>query len=476
MRNTFNSKYFLWFNAMNSSYVWFILIFLIHLLFKIQFIPESSYWYDEIISVKAASLDFGHIKHESEWDNNPPFYYYCLSVWIKIFNDSEFVTRLLSVIFTSLAGALLFILTKKYFNLSAAISASLLFISSNFIYYYSYEARAYSLILLLGLTSTYFFFELKNTISKSLIFYLGLFNFLLIYTHYISGIILFIQVVFTLLFLKKKQKLYFSLSLLLTLTFIFLRFTKKQWLLILNFNSPTNKFWLEKSTFLSLKKTFSTFLFSDSFIVPILSIIVLSLCYVLIKQKRDIFYVLYINSIGIGAVFLLYFFGLFTSIFLDRYLIYTLPFIFLSVVIIINYVQKSYFFLGIIIPFCFFQISTINYHIDKNMDYKNTVKFIKKVKSEHDLCIIKSKDMEPLFGYYYLKDYFKTKEFPKSENIIVSTNLQGLNLNEYSKIYVMDTYLKSIEDERQFINNILQIKRQIFQTQFYKGVKITVYK
>ena len=178
-----------------NIYLYFFIVFIVNFLFKIFYLDYSSFWFDEIISVQSASLDFGHIKHVSEWDKNPPFYYYCLSVWIKLINDSEYTVRLLSVIFSSLAAGFVFILANKWINKTTAIISSFLFLSSDVLYYYSHEARAYSLILLLSLISTYFYFKLKESYSYKLIIALGVVNFLMIYTHYISGIIIVFQAI-----------------------------------------------------------------------------------------------------------------------------------------------------------------------------------------------------------------------------------------------------------------------------------------
>ncbi len=145
-----------------NIWLYFLIIIIINILFKIVYLGYSSFWFDEIVSVESAWLDFGHIKHVSEWDNNPPFYYYCLSVWIKLLNDSEFCVRLLSVIFSSFSAGIVFLLANKYFNKTTAIIASFLYLSSNFLYFYSHEARAYALIGLLVLVSSYLFLDFRN--------------------------------------------------------------------------------------------------------------------------------------------------------------------------------------------------------------------------------------------------------------------------------------------------------------------------
>ena len=184
----------------NRLWLYFFIIVLVNILFKIIQLGLSSFWYDEIVSVESASLDFGHIKHVSEWDNNPPFYYYCLSVWIKLFNDSEFCVRLLSVIFSSLSAGVIFLLANKFFNKITAIVVSFLYLSSNFLYFYSHEARAYTLISLLVLVSSYLFLNFRENNSWKHLIFLGIINFLITYTHYIAGLVVVFEVLLMLFY------------------------------------------------------------------------------------------------------------------------------------------------------------------------------------------------------------------------------------------------------------------------------------
>ena len=186
----------------NSKYLYFTTIFgllFFNLLLKISFLDAEPFWYDEIISVKSSLLGFGHIKHQSEWDNNPPFYYYCLWVWIKLFGVSEFKIRLLSVIFSCISASLLFVLVKKYFNYLTALFSVLIFSLHDFSYAYTHEARCYTLVVLLTLLSTLVFLKLLENSNYKTILLLGLINFLIVYTHYIAGLVLVFQFIFLLM-------------------------------------------------------------------------------------------------------------------------------------------------------------------------------------------------------------------------------------------------------------------------------------
>ncbi|MCC6372765.1 MAG: glycosyltransferase family 39 protein, partial [Bacteroidia bacterium] len=138
----------------NKRLIAFAVVVITNVVLKCLFCDYTPFSFDEIISVKDTVLDFGHIKHEAEWDNNPPFYYYCLWVWHKLFSVNEFNSRLLSVIFVSLAIGFSYLFAIKYFDKRTAIYTVLLLSVSNFITYYAQETRTYSLVLMLAVISS----------------------------------------------------------------------------------------------------------------------------------------------------------------------------------------------------------------------------------------------------------------------------------------------------------------------------------
>ncbi len=466
-----------------TNYLWlyFGIIVLLNFIFKITDLGFSSYWYDEIISVQSASLDFGHIKHVSEWDKNPPFYYYCLSVWIKLFNDAEFTVRLLSVAFSSLAGGLLFLIANKYFNKATAIIASMLFISSNVLFYYSHEARAYSLVLMLVLLSTAIYFRFKENPTIINVFLLGLVNFLLIYTHYIAGLVLLFQTALMLFYFNKNQKKYFSISLVIVLALTAIRFTKKQILLIVDFNSSNHVFWLKKSDCNYLVEVLSSFLFNNYVSILFLVLILIVIGFVIVKKANiNEFYLIYSICIGLGSIILLYVLGKITPIFLERYLIFSLPFLFILVAYGLSFIKLNFIpvlLTGILLAF---SMCNMDFKTEKKMDYRGTVNFIKSIKNKDDLIIVKTKDIKPLFCYYYDNDFFSAqkKDLPIEEQIVFCNSWQdlGLDVKNYKRIIVIDSYQEYNLNEKEFVFKLTEQKKNCFTTSYYTGVRISVYK
>lgn len=465
----------------NKLWLYFFSIVFLNIVFKIIQLDFSSFWYDEIISVESASLDFGHIKHVSEWDNNPPFYYYCLSVWIKLFNDTEFYVRFLSVLFSSFSGGILFLLANKHFNKTTAIVVSLIYLSSNIVFFYSHEARAYSLVVLLSLISSSLYLNFKQNSSLKIALLLGIVNFLLIYTHYISGIVIFFQVLLIFIYFEKKQAALFSYSIGVIVFLTLIRFTKKQFLLILNFNDSEKTFWLQKSSIKYLNEVASNFLFHKTMIVPFILIIILGIFLIFNKKiKKSYFVVTYVTLVGIGSIFILFFLGKMTPIFLDRYLIFTLPFIFILIALGLSFFKNQNIIVTLSFVFFVFSAFKINYKTDKGMNYKNAVYFIKHLKKESDLIIVKTKDIKPLFCYYYDSKFLshQKKELPINENIIFCTSWDDVDrdVNKFNRIIVVDSFEDLNQKENEFVTKLSMKKTKIHTLDYFKGIKITFYK
>ena len=163
-----------------------LLIFLLGLFLRVCYLGAESMWFDEVYSIGMSHLSPINIVKEifRQHENNPPLYYVLLHYWIIIFGDSEFASRMLSVIPGSLSVLLIYKFGKELFNKNAGLIAALIMAVSVFQIKYSQEARTYSLIVFLALLSNYFFFRLLS--AHKFKFMLGyiLTSALLIYDHY----------------------------------------------------------------------------------------------------------------------------------------------------------------------------------------------------------------------------------------------------------------------------------------------------
>ncbi|MBL7934511.1 MAG: hypothetical protein JNM51_01730 [Bacteroidia bacterium] len=113
------------------------------------------------------------------------------------------------------------------------------------------------------------------------------------------------------------------------------------------------------------------------------------------------------------------------------------------------------------------------------MDYKNAMVFIKAIKKENDLMIVKTKDIQPLFSYYYDKDYFKLqkKELPPSENVIFCNSWSDVtvDLNKYNRVIVIDSFDDLNPNEMDFVSQLSLLRKKKASVNFYEDIKISFY-
>ena len=156
-------------------------ILLFALLLRISGLGKESIWLDEAVSIRSVQLSAfpSDLTQMTEF----PLYHMLLHYWIKVFSDSEFSVRFLSLVFGLTAVFMLYKLGSLIFDEETGILASLLVALSAFHIQYAQEARNYTLFALLTLFSFYFFIKLiKNWSIKSAIGYI-VSSILLVSTH-----------------------------------------------------------------------------------------------------------------------------------------------------------------------------------------------------------------------------------------------------------------------------------------------------
>jgi uncharacterized membrane protein len=84
-----------------------------------------------------------------------PLYFFFMHYWVSAFGTSEWALRLPSVIFSTLAGLLLFLLGRALFDAWTGLIAALLFGLMPEQIHFAQQARMYPLLVLLAVASTY---------------------------------------------------------------------------------------------------------------------------------------------------------------------------------------------------------------------------------------------------------------------------------------------------------------------------------
>ncbi len=110
----------------------------------------QSLWSDEGNSVALAQLGLGEIAARTAWDIHPPFYYWLLNAWMRVFGQDEVAVRSLSAVIGVLLVAVVYRLGSRLFNVHVGLLAAIFAAVSPFQVYYAQEARMYALLALLG--------------------------------------------------------------------------------------------------------------------------------------------------------------------------------------------------------------------------------------------------------------------------------------------------------------------------------------
>ena len=224
-----------------------ILILITSLCLRLYHLGFHDLWCDEVYSVKYAVYP---------WDNwNAPLYWVLLHFWIKIFGISEFSLRLPSLIFSFLSVIATYLLGKTLFNRKVGIWAGIFIALSPFHLWYAQEVRDYSMVLFLGLLSSYLLFKAlteENLKLKILFVIISLAGF---YTNYFYIFLILTQCLFVISFKKTKLSLKDIMPFLLVMLGVSAYLSK----LFSKFYFVWGGFWLHKPTLKSLLITFENF-------------------------------------------------------------------------------------------------------------------------------------------------------------------------------------------------------------------------
>ncbi len=118
-------------------------------------LDAQSFWNDEGNSARIAERSLNLIVEGAAGDIHPPGYYLLLHAWRRLFGQSEFALRLLSVVASLALVVLTCLLGCRLFGRPVGLIAASLSAFSPFAVYYSQEARMYALLGALSAASTY---------------------------------------------------------------------------------------------------------------------------------------------------------------------------------------------------------------------------------------------------------------------------------------------------------------------------------
>lgn len=173
---------------------------------RLHDLGKHDLWFDEIITYDYISKPYSWGSQDfinNFIEKNPPLYFILLRQWSDLFGKSEFSLRFLSLFFGVLSIFLLYKLSRIFFDHKTSLLGAVFLSLSPFQIWYCQEARAFTLSLLLSLSSSYFFLRsFKNNDTKSWVLY-SFSSLLLLFTTYYAAFILIPQGLLLILYQRK---------------------------------------------------------------------------------------------------------------------------------------------------------------------------------------------------------------------------------------------------------------------------------
>ncbi len=279
-----------------------------------------SLWGDEAFAAVLASHEsLREIVKIVAHDTSPPLYYFLLHFWLKLFGASEVAIRFLSFSFHLGTVVTLFLLGRYLWGKRTGFLVAVLTFLNPFLFSYAFEGRMYALLAFTTSLSFYFFLKKQwpayiFTATTAL------------YTHHFSLFALILQFTWNFFqFIQRPKKNFF-----LILPFLFIFLFYLPWLFPLYYQTMLVKsgFWLAKpnlSSLFNLGKSFLTQNLTENFktlVLLLTSLLLFLRRWQKAKRKIDYFLLLWF-FLPIFFTFIIS--QLMSSIFFDRYLLYTLP-------------------------------------------------------------------------------------------------------------------------------------------------------
>jgi mannosyltransferase len=436
IRNIFHKK--------TSSILFILLLTLISFLIRSYHIGSESLYGDEPYSIFHAQKSLPELKEIFLHDQNPPMHIGLLHFWLGIFGVSDVSAKMLSIVCSVLAGIVLFLFSKKYLNVEAAIIVFLLFLFSNSQQFYSTEVRPYALIQLLCISSFYIYFNLLTDPKKKQILFLFLVNLLLLFTHYLSVFILVVQFLFIWFYFKENKKgftYYFISQLLLVVAFL-------PWVSVLFANLPKEgTFWNHAPNYGEFRWHTNVLIGNETLFYVFNGIVIVSLLFIFgnkyykaLTPKFNTRYYFLFLTLYVLPIILDFIVSQKTPVFLTRYILYTTFGLFLSVGYIYSCLEKKGYKFLFIVPFLLLILTSFKIKQDREDDWKKMVPIVKNKQDKNTVIFVCASYKFKDFAFYYdidaFKNYDKSAELLARDRVYFSADDQwfGWNKLNYAKI------------------------------------------
>ena len=163
-------------------------------------LDQQSYWLDEAVTVGLVRMDFGDMLDRiPDSESTPPLYYCIAWLWAKVFGTGEVGLRSLSALCGTAAVPVLYLAGARAVGVRVGLVAAALAALNPLLIWYSQEARAYALLVLVAALSFYFFVRLLtgDPRRRTLVFW-AVASALALATHYFAAFLIAIEAIWLL--------------------------------------------------------------------------------------------------------------------------------------------------------------------------------------------------------------------------------------------------------------------------------------
>jgi 4-amino-4-deoxy-L-arabinose transferase-like glycosyltransferase len=391
-----------------------VFLFALNFIFKIIYLDSRDIANDEPFTIFWAQASLGDIFKMLPTENNPPFHFFLIHFWIKLFGISAFSVRFPSLLFSSFTAVIIFLIGKRFYSVFTGVSAALIFTLSTMHVYFSHEARVYPLFALLTAISLYIFLIIfEKPEKKRLYVFLFLTNLILIYYHYFGFFVLLIEVVSTLITKQRRQLI---LPMLMVMVCLALSYLPVIYIFLQRFSVSTSAGTWVKAPGLGQFYGFLN-LFINNRVNMLVLILILSIGGVFLYIRKQIKFAMkdimkertIIIFLWFFIPYIIMFIASFKApMFIDRYILYTsIPF-YLFITILINSIFQNSFYKTIAASiFIISLLFTFNMNPDNFRRMKELITLTKELKTDNTVILLAPGYADLGFTYHYNTDYFK---------------------------------------------------------------------
>ena len=385
-----------------------IILILVATFFSFLYLDTQSFWLDEACSISFVNLSWSQLwEIISRREANMSLYYVLLKIWVAAFGDSEFAARSLSVIFAVGGVIMTYAIGARLFNVRTGLTAGLVLTVNAFFIKYAQEARGYTLLLLLTTFSMYLFIKVIERQQYRYYIALGLTNALVLYAHFFGFFVLIAQII-SLVFLPPRTIRWKRMLMCAILT---ASLAVPLGIFILTQESHQLG-WISKPSLLSVVYVFMRFtgeggslLLLSYFIPCFVSFVFAVQAFIRFKKSNLVWrYALLLCWLFV-PILSLYLVSMFNPLFVDRYMISSLPaLVLLTGVGLSSFRSKALYtvatsFLIILSLHTVFYV----YYPEKKAEWRSATRIIIQNAKEGDSILFYSRVAEIPFEYYYRK-------------------------------------------------------------------------